>query len=134
MMHACADVNFMLSSNNEQSSSLACIQGTALQVGLVSMCILSSNKAEITQGSCYTNVLGCCGCTAKSATMQPYLWQRRFDHAVCDAQEMGDTGDAADVVDEQLWGDDKDKHEDSSKAEEKYEKDAPIQVPPERMA
>ena len=41
---------------------------------------------------------------------------------------MGDTGDAADVVDEQLWGDDKDKPEDSSKAKEKYEKDAPVQV------
>lgn len=43
---------------------------------------------------------------------------------------MGDTGDAADVVDEQLWGDDKDMPEESGKAEEKYEKDAPIQVAP----
>lgn len=42
---------------------------------------------------------------------------------------MGDTGDAADVVDEQLWGDDKDKPEETSKAEEKYERDAAIQVP-----
>lgn len=37
-------------------------------------------------------------------------------------------GDGADVVDEQLWGDDQDKPEESSKAEEKYEKDAPVQV------
>lgn len=42
---------------------------------------------------------------------------------------MGDVGDEADVVDEQLWGDDKDKPE-QSKAEEKYEKDAPVQVSP----
>ena len=42
-------------------------------------------------------------------------------------QEMGDVGDEGDVVDEQLWGDDKDKPE-QSKAEEKYEKDAPVQV------
>lgn len=40
---------------------------------------------------------------------------------------MGDVGDDGDVVDEQLWGDDKDKPE-QSKAEEKYEKDAPVQV------
>ena len=40
---------------------------------------------------------------------------------------MGDVGDEGDVVDEQLWGDDKDKP-DQSKAEEKYEKDAPVQV------
>lgn len=40
---------------------------------------------------------------------------------------MGDLGDEGDVVDEQLWGDDKDKPE-QSKAEEKYEKDAPVQV------
>ena len=40
---------------------------------------------------------------------------------------MGDVGDEGDVVDEQLWGDDKDKPE-QSKAEEKYEKDAPVQV------
>ena len=44
-------------------------------------------------------------------------------------QEMGDVGDEGDVVDEQLWGDDKDKPE-HSKAEEKYEKDAPVQVSP----
>ena len=44
-------------------------------------------------------------------------------------QEMGDVGDEGDVVDEQLWGQDQDKPE-QSKAEEKYEKDAPIQVKP----
>ena len=44
---------------------------------------------------------------------------------------MGDVGDEGDVVDEQLWGDDKDKPE-QSKAEEKYEKDAPVQVSPGR--
>lgn len=42
---------------------------------------------------------------------------------------MGDVGDEGDVVDEQLWGDDKDKPE-QAKAEEKYEKDAPVQVSP----
>ena len=42
-------------------------------------------------------------------------------------QEMGDVGDEADVVDEQLWGQDEDKPQ-QSKAEEKYEKDAPVQV------
>ncbi|KAL0028971.1 hypothetical protein WJX77_009058 [Trebouxia sp. C0004] len=42
-------------------------------------------------------------------------------------QEMGDVGDEGDVVDEQLWGQDEDKPQ-QSKAEEKYEKDAPIQV------
>lgn len=36
-------------------------------------------------------------------------------------------GDEGDVVDEQLWGQDEDKPQ-QSKAEEKYEKDAPIQV------
>ena len=40
---------------------------------------------------------------------------------------MGEVGDEGDVVDEQLWGDDKDKAE-KSKTEEKYEKDAPVQV------
>ena len=43
------------------------------------------------------------------------------------AQEMGDVGDEGDVVDEQLWGQDEDKPQ-QSKAEEKYEKDAPVQV------
>ena len=42
-------------------------------------------------------------------------------------QEMGDVGDEGDVVDEQLWGQDEDKPQ-QSKAEEKYEKDAPVQV------
>lgn len=40
---------------------------------------------------------------------------------------MGEVGDEGDIVDEQLWGNDKDKPE-QSKAEEKYEKDAPVQV------
>ena len=40
---------------------------------------------------------------------------------------MGDVGDEGDVVDEQLWGQDEDKPQES-KAEEKYEKDAPVQV------
>ena len=43
------------------------------------------------------------------------------------AQEMGDVGDEGDVVDEQLWGQDEDKPQ-QFKAEEKYEKDAPVQV------
>ena len=55
---------------------------------------------------------------------KPYAWQQWCDG---DVQEMGDVGDEGDVVDEQLWGDDKDKPE-QSKAEEKYEKDAPVQV------
>ena len=38
-------------------------------------------------------------------------------------------GDEGDVVDEQLWAQDEDKPQ-QSKAEEKYEKDAPVQVVP----
>ena len=40
---------------------------------------------------------------------------------------MGEVGDEGDVVDEQLWGQDEDQPQ-QSKAEEKYEKDAPVQV------
>lgn len=45
-------------------------------------------------------------------------------------QEMGDVGEQGEVVDERMWGDE-DKPEPGQKpGEEKYEKDAPVQVPP----
>ena len=45
-------------------------------------------------------------------------------------QEMGEVGDQGEVVDERMWGDE-DKPEPGQKpGEEKYEKDAPVQVPP----
>lgn len=44
-------------------------------------------------------------------------------------QEMGEVGDQGEVVDERMWGDE-DKPEPGQKpGEEKYEKDAPVQVP-----
>ncbi len=45
-------------------------------------------------------------------------------------QEMGDVGEQGEVVDERMWGDE-DKPEPGQKpGEEKYEKDAPVQVLP----
>ncbi|GLI68780.1 hypothetical protein VaNZ11_013272, partial [Volvox africanus] len=46
-------------------------------------------------------------------------------------QQMGDVGDNEEVVDERLWNDEDDqdgKQDEQKKKEEKYEKDAPIQV------
>lgn len=45
--------------------------------------------------------------------------------AACVMQEMGDVGEGADVVDEQLWGD---QAGEEAPGQEKFEKDAPVQV------
>lgn len=53
---------------------------------------------------------------------EPDQEQQRLD------QEMGEVGDAGKVVDERLWGEEDKPEEGQRPGEEKYERDAPVQV------